>query len=60
MLQDGLSIRRLAKELGIDQSTLARWEKGESKPNLKHFDWEIITWNFFPDIFAVMTVTNEI
>jgi transcriptional regulator with XRE-family HTH domain len=28
----GLSIKILAKILNIDQTTLARWEKGESKP----------------------------
>ncbi|MBI4547551.1 MAG: helix-turn-helix transcriptional regulator [Ignavibacteriae bacterium] len=31
----GLSQKRFAKELGIDPTTLARWEKGESKPSNK-------------------------
>ncbi len=29
----GLSIKKLAKEWGIDPTTLARWEKGDSLPN---------------------------
>jgi DNA-binding XRE family transcriptional regulator len=28
----GLSLRRLAKELGLDPGTLANWEKGVIKP----------------------------
>ena len=32
-IQKGLSLRKLAEELGIDPTTLARWEKNERKPN---------------------------
>jgi transcriptional regulator with XRE-family HTH domain len=31
-IQKGLSLRKMAKELGVDKSTLARWERGRSKP----------------------------
>lgn len=31
-LMHGLSQKRMAKTLGIDPTTLARWEKGASKP----------------------------
>jgi len=31
----GLARRRLAKTLGIDESTLARWETRKSRPNRK-------------------------
>jgi len=31
-LRHGLSQKKLAKALGIDPTTLARWEKGRSKP----------------------------
>ena len=31
-IQKGLSLRKLAKGLGIDPGTLARWEGGEVKP----------------------------
>ena len=34
-IQKGLSLRKLAKELGIDPTTLARWERGESKFNVR-------------------------
>lgn len=34
-IQKGLSLRRLAKQLGIDPATLASWEKGESEPTGK-------------------------
>ena len=29
---NGLSIKKLAKELGVDPTTLARWEKGDNEP----------------------------
>ena len=32
-IQKGLSLRKLAKELGVDPGTLARWEKDERKPS---------------------------
>ena len=32
----GLSIKKLARELGIDPTTLARWERGESIPSEAH------------------------
>ena len=31
-IQKGLSLRKLAKELGVEPATLTRWEKGEVKP----------------------------
>lgn len=31
-IQKGLSLRKLAKELGVDPGTLARWEGTESQP----------------------------
>ena len=31
-IQKGLSLGKLAQELGVDPSTLARWERGESEP----------------------------
>ena len=34
-MQKGLSLRKLARELGIDPGTLARWEKCESAPGAK-------------------------
>lgn len=34
-VQKGLSLRKLAKELGVDPGTLARWERGESEPRGK-------------------------
>jgi transcriptional regulator with XRE-family HTH domain len=34
-LQKGASLRKLAKELGIDPGTLARWERGVSNPSRK-------------------------
>lgn len=34
-IQAGLSLRKLAKGLGIDPATLARWERGESQPRGK-------------------------
>jgi DNA-binding XRE family transcriptional regulator len=34
-IQKGLSLRRLAKEMGIDPGTLSKWEKGQSNPNSK-------------------------
>jgi transcriptional regulator with XRE-family HTH domain len=33
-IQKGLSLRRLAEELGVDPGTLARWEKGRCKPKM--------------------------
>ncbi len=32
-IQKGLSLRRLAKEMGVDPGTLARWEKNKRKSN---------------------------
>jgi transcriptional regulator with XRE-family HTH domain len=32
-IQKGLSLINLAKELGIDPGTLARWERGIANPN---------------------------
>jgi len=29
----GLSIKKLAREMGIDPTTLSRWERGRSNPN---------------------------
>ena len=29
----GLSHRLLAKQLGVDESTVARWERGEAEPS---------------------------
>ncbi|MFI5253101.1 MAG: multiprotein-bridging factor 1 family protein [Bacteroidota bacterium] len=34
-IHKGLSLRRLAKELGIDPGTLGSWEKGERKPTAR-------------------------
>ena len=34
-IQKGLSLRKLAMELGIDPGTLARWEKGGVEPRGK-------------------------
>ncbi len=34
-IQKGLSLGRLAKEMGVDPGTLARWERGRSSPNGK-------------------------
>jgi transcriptional regulator with XRE-family HTH domain len=34
-IQKGLSLKRLAKELGVDPGTLATWEKGNSEPRGK-------------------------
>ncbi len=34
-IQKGLSLRKLAKELGIDPGTLARWERSEANPRGK-------------------------
>jgi transcriptional regulator with XRE-family HTH domain len=31
-IQRGLSLRKLAKELGIDPGTVAKWERGRSRP----------------------------
>ena len=33
--KNGLSIKKLAKILHVDPTTLARWEKGKGKPNRK-------------------------
>ena len=30
--QEGVSLTKLAKELGVDPGSLAKWEKGESMP----------------------------
>ncbi|MBI3872709.1 MAG: helix-turn-helix transcriptional regulator [candidate division Zixibacteria bacterium] len=34
----GLSQKETARQLGIDQSTLAGWERGEHRPNRKNLD----------------------
>ncbi|MFC1491820.1 helix-turn-helix domain-containing protein [Nitrospinota bacterium] len=34
--KNGLSLFRMAKTLGVDESTLSRWEKGEVCPNSMH------------------------
>ena len=34
----GLSQKKLAEQLGIDQTTLAGWEKGEHRPTKKLLD----------------------
>jgi len=34
----GLSQREMAKRLGVDASTLARWEKDEKRPSRKFLD----------------------
>jgi transcriptional regulator with XRE-family HTH domain len=34
-IQHRLRLRRLAKQLGIEPGTLARWEKGEGEPRSK-------------------------
>ena len=31
-VQKGLSLRKFAKELGVDPATIARWEEGKSQP----------------------------
>ena len=33
-LEKGLSIKKLAAELGIDDTTIGSWEKGEYQPQL--------------------------
>jgi transcriptional regulator with XRE-family HTH domain len=30
--QAGLSVRQVAKDIGVDPTTLSRWERGQSRP----------------------------
>jgi DNA-binding transcriptional regulator YiaG len=38
-IREGLSLRRLARELGIDPGTIANWERGRSNPKRAFMSW---------------------
>lgn len=34
--KSGISQKKLAQKIGVDESTIIRWEKQRSKPNMKY------------------------
>lgn len=47
-LELGLTQKEIAKQLGINDQTVSRWETGESNPNIKHYPFVISFLDYYP------------